>query len=95
MLSKISLDFFYAIYNNPALRSGCYHQNHSLCGLHYEIFEILCQNSEALAQITDEDIYKLQQQWLPIEKSKVTEFFDNNPELMQRWLKAYNIKKIA
>ncbi len=91
-ISDISLEFFCAIYDKKSLRSGCYKNSDRHSNRYFKAFEILCQDPDA--QFSDEQIYDLQQKWLPIEKRKVTEIFNTNPDLMQRWFKGYRIKKL-
>jgi len=91
-ISDISLEFFCAIYDTKSLRSGCYKNSDKHSNRYFKAFEILCQDPDA--QFSDEQIYDLQQKWLPIERSKVTEIFNKNPDLMQRWFKGYRIKKL-
>ena len=95
-LSEISVEFFHAIYEKPSLRSSCYHHlyTHKMCEKYDEVTEILLQDSEAIAMLTDEQIYHIQQTWINVINSRLSEIFNNNPDLMQRWHKGYEISKL-
>ena len=93
-LAQISLPFFCAIYGTASFPSNCYEYVYKHCNLYFEAFEMLCQDHEALAHMSDEQLYDLQQKWVHTEKSKTTEIFNKNPALMQRWLNGFQIKKL-
>lgn len=93
-LVKISLKFFCAIYDQKSFPSYCYKYVYEYCDLYFQAFEMLCQDPQALAQIGDEQLYDLQQKWTKTNERKVTEIFNKNYNLMQQWIKGYQIKKL-
>ena len=92
--AQISEAFFSAMYANEALREDLYFYSESLARKYFVAFERLLQEPKALPHVSDEKLYELQQKWVGTERHKVGKIFNDNPLLMQRWQKGYQINKL-